>query len=104
MARLSLTSSFCVLPLALLAGPALAQSADTSVLADTLRRQRLDEVVVTATRTEKSLADVAIPVSVIGAKQLRSMGKAASATRPAPWVAARPPCSPPATPASPTRR
>jgi outer membrane receptor for ferrienterochelin and colicins len=74
MAQLSSFSAFWVLPLALLAGPALAQRAGTPVPADTLRRQRLDEVVVTATRTEKSLTDVAIPVSVVGAKQIRSMG------------------------------
>ncbi|MGI4862892.1 MAG: TonB-dependent receptor plug domain-containing protein [Janthinobacterium lividum] len=66
--------AFRVLPLALLAGPALAQKAGTPLPADTLRRQHLDEVVVTATRTEKSLTDVAIPVSVIGAKQIKSMG------------------------------
>lgn len=70
----SSTFYFRVVPLALLAGPALAQRPGASVPADTLRRRRLDEVVVTATRTEKSLTDVAIPVSVIGAKQLKSMG------------------------------
>jgi len=74
MAQLFPSSTFCVLPLALLAGPALAQRAGTPVPADTLRRQHLDEVVVTATRTEKSLTDVAIPVAVIGAKQIKSMG------------------------------
>ncbi len=63
-----------IVPLALLAGPVLAQRAGMPVPADTLSRQRLGEVVVTATRTEKSLSDVAIPVSVIGAKQLKSMG------------------------------
>jgi hypothetical protein len=48
----SLTSSVAhVLPLALLAGPALAQPAGRPLPADTLRRQRLTEVVVTATRT-----------------------------------------------------
>jgi outer membrane receptor for ferrienterochelin and colicins len=61
-------------PLALLAGPALAQQAGVPVPADTLRRQHLGEVVVTATRTEKALTDVAIPVSVVGAKQIKSMG------------------------------
>jgi outer membrane receptor for ferrienterochelin and colicins len=74
MARYFTSSTSYVLPLALLAGPALAQRASFLVPGDTLRRQRLDEVVVTATRTEKSLTDVAIPVSVIGAKQLKSMG------------------------------
>jgi outer membrane receptor for ferrienterochelin and colicins len=63
---------FCFVPPVLLAGPALAQRLVAP--ADTLRRQRLDEVVVTATRTEKSLTDVAIPVSVVSAKQIRSMG------------------------------
>jgi outer membrane receptor for ferrienterochelin and colicins len=63
-----------VLPLALLAGPALAQPAGRPLPADTLRRQRLTEVVVTATRTEKSVTDVAIPVSVVGEKQIKSMG------------------------------
>jgi len=74
MVQLSRSLPAYTLPLALLAGPALAQRAGTPVPADTLRRQRLDEVVVTATRTEKSLTDVAIPVSVIEAKQLKSMG------------------------------
>jgi outer membrane receptor for ferrienterochelin and colicins len=72
MAYSSTSSVAYVLPLALLAGPALAQR--PAAPADTLRRQRLDEVVVTATRTEKSLTDVAIPVSVVGAKQIKSMG------------------------------
>ncbi len=63
-----------VLPLALLAGPALAQRAGAPVPADTLRRRRLDEVVVTATRTEKSLTDVPLPVSVVSARQIKSMG------------------------------
>lgn len=52
-----------------LALPALAQQP-----ADTLRRQRLDDVVVTATRTEKSITEVPIPVSVVGAKQIKAMG------------------------------
>lgn len=74
MALLSTFSAFRTLPLVLLAGPALAQRAGLPVPADTLRRRRLDEVVVTATRTEKSLTDVALPVSVVGAQQLKSMG------------------------------
>jgi outer membrane receptor for ferrienterochelin and colicins len=74
MADSFLLPAFRVLPLALLAGPVLAQRVGTLVPADTLRRQRLGEVVVTATRTEKSLTDVAIPVAVVGAKQLKSMG------------------------------
>ncbi|GAB3634581.1 TonB-dependent receptor [Hymenobacter arcticus] len=74
MAHYSSTSFFRIVPLALLAGPALAQRAGTPLPADTLRRQRLGEVVVTATRTEKSLMDVAIPVAVVGEKQIKSMG------------------------------
>jgi outer membrane receptor for ferrienterochelin and colicins len=42
--------------------------------ADTLRRQQLREVVVTATRTEKTLAEVPLPVTVVGVKQMRAMG------------------------------
>lgn len=62
-------------PLVLLAGRALAQRAGLPPApADTLRRQHLAEVVVTATRTAKSLTDVAIPVSVVSAKQIKSMG------------------------------
>ncbi|RZK97988.1 MAG: TonB-dependent receptor, partial [Hymenobacter sp.] len=74
MAHLLSSSFVCLVPLALLAGPALAQKGWAPLPADTLRRQRLGEVVVTATRTEKSLQDVAIPVSVVSAKQIKSMG------------------------------
>jgi outer membrane receptor for ferrienterochelin and colicins len=59
----------CLWLLAGLALPALAQQP-----ADTLRRQRLDDVVVTATRTEKSLTDVPIPVSVVSQRQIKAMG------------------------------
>ena len=52
------------------AGAAWGQAVPT----DTLRRQRLAEVVVTATRTEKTLAEVPIPVTVVGSKQMRAMG------------------------------
>ena len=67
-------SVFRAAPLALLAGPALAQQAGAPIPADTLLRQHLGDVVVTATRTEKALTDVAIPVSVVGAKQIKNMG------------------------------
>ena len=60
---------FLISSLAGLALPALAQQP-----ADTLRRQKLDEVVVTATRTERSIAEVPIPVTVVGAKQIKAMG------------------------------
>ena len=69
-----LSRFFSAVSLALLAGPALAQRAGTPLPADTLRRQHLDDVVVTATRTEKSLTDVAIPVTVVGEKQIKAMG------------------------------
>jgi outer membrane receptor for ferrienterochelin and colicins len=55
--------------LSLLGLPVLAQQP-----ADTLRRQKLGEVVVTATRTERSSAEVPMPVTVIGAKQINAMG------------------------------
>ena len=74
MAHYTPHSVFRAAPLVLLAGPALAQQAGVPVPADTLRRQHLGDVVVTATRTEKALTDVAIPVSVVGAKQIKSMG------------------------------
>jgi outer membrane receptor for ferrienterochelin and colicins len=60
---------FCIALLAGLALPAWAQQP-----ADTLRRQRLDEVVVTATRTEKSITAVPIPVAVVTARQIKAMG------------------------------
>ncbi|MDB5270361.1 MAG: hypothetical protein JWP58_3401 [Hymenobacter sp.] len=60
---------FCITSLVGLALPALAQQP-----ADTLRRQKLDEVVVTATRTERSISEVPIPVMVVGAKQMKAMG------------------------------
>jgi len=60
---------FCISSLTGLALPALAQQP-----ADTLRRQKLNEVVVTATRTERSIAEVPIPVTVVGAKQMKAMG------------------------------
>ena len=66
MSRFSL---LCFSLLTGLARPVLAQQA-----ADTLRRQRLDDVVVTATRTEKSLIDVPIPVSVVNQQQIKAMG------------------------------
>ena len=65
-----------LLPLVLLLGaplPALAQRRAAPV-PDTLRRQQLREVVVTATRTEKTLAEVPLPVTVVGARQMRAMG------------------------------
>ncbi len=72
MAQLLPSFTSHVLPLVLSAGPVLAQRAGAPAPADTLRR--LDEVVVTATRTEKSLTDVPIPVAVVGAQQIKSMG------------------------------
>jgi outer membrane receptor for ferrienterochelin and colicins len=60
--------------LVLLAGQALAQRTGIPASADTLRRQPLEEVVVTATRTGKSLTDVAIPILVVSTKQIKSMG------------------------------
>ncbi|MBO3270533.1 TonB-dependent receptor plug domain-containing protein [Hymenobacter defluvii] len=39
-----------------------------------LRGRTLDEVVVTATRTEKSLTEVPIPVTVVGKAQIQAMG------------------------------
>ena len=74
MSTYIISRTLLLAPLALLAGPVLAQRTGVPVPADTLRRQHLDEVVVTATRTEKALTDVAIPVSVVGAKQIKSMG------------------------------
>jgi outer membrane receptor for ferrienterochelin and colicins len=69
MGRMVLLRFICISSLAGLALPALAQQP-----ADTLRRQRLDDVVVTATRTERSITDVPIPVTVVGVKQIKSMG------------------------------
>ena len=53
---------------------AWGQTIAPPVRADTLRRQQLREVVVTATRTERTLAEVPIPVTVVGARQMRAMG------------------------------
>jgi outer membrane receptor for ferrienterochelin and colicins len=53
---------------------AWGQTVQLPTSADTLRRQQLREVVVTATRTEKTLAEVPIPVTVVGARQMRAMG------------------------------
>lgn len=64
------TRLICISSLAGLALPALAQQQP----ADTLRRQKLEEVVVTATRTERGISEVPIPVTVIGAKQMKAMG------------------------------
>ena len=66
---MAISNVFLISSLAGLALPALAQQP-----ADTLRRQKLDEVVVTATRTERSIAEVPIPVTVVGAKQIKAMG------------------------------
>ena len=66
----------------LLAGsvlPAAAQMATVPAVApaDTARRHSgvaLDEVVVTATRTERTLAQVPVPLTVVGREQMRAMG------------------------------
>ncbi|MCY7360194.1 MAG: TonB-dependent receptor plug domain-containing protein, partial [Rudanella sp.] len=43
-------------------------------LADTLRERALDEVVVTATRSERPMGALPLPVTVVGAKQIQQMG------------------------------
>ncbi|RAK69813.1 TonB-dependent receptor plug domain-containing protein [Hymenobacter edaphi] len=63
-------ASFCFL--LCLPAPALAQAPAAGP--DTLRRQQLGEVVVTATRTARSLTDVPIPVTVVSQQQIRAMG------------------------------
>jgi outer membrane receptor for ferrienterochelin and colicins len=54
----------------LLSRSVLAQQPDS----DTLRTAELREVVVTATRSERNLAALPLPVSVVTAKQIRAMG------------------------------
>ncbi|TAE33458.1 MAG: TonB-dependent receptor [Cytophagales bacterium] len=46
----------------------------TSPATDTLRSRGLDEVVVTATRTERPMGALPMPVTVIDGKQIRQMG------------------------------
>lgn len=60
----------------LLTGWATVARAQAPVIApDSLRRTlRLDEVVVTATRTEKALTQVPIPVMVVAQPQIKAMG------------------------------
>lgn len=48
--------------------------AQTKPIADTLKNQELTEVVVTATRTEKMLSAVPMPVTLISKKQIQQMG------------------------------
>lgn len=61
-----------IAPLALVARLALAQKTDTPLPANLLRRPRPGGVVVTTTRTKKSLTDKAIPALVANVKQLKS--------------------------------
>lgn len=44
------------------------------VAQDTLRTKQLEEVVVTATRSERTLAELPVPVTIIPKAQIRSMG------------------------------
>ncbi|MET4105968.1 TonB-dependent receptor [Hymenobacter sp. UYP22] len=66
-------SSASVLGLALLSCPALSQ-AQQAVPDSSARHLQLREVVVTATRTEKALTEVPIPVTVVSKAQIRTMG------------------------------
>lgn len=52
----------------------LLQPAPLPAAADTLRERALDEVVITATRSERPMGALPLPVTVIGAKQIRQMG------------------------------
>ncbi len=56
----------------LLFSPAFAQQPASP--ADSIRQYQLEEVVVTATRNEKLLSAVAMPVTLISGKQIRQMG------------------------------
>lgn len=63
-------ASLCLL----LGLPATTLAQAPAARPDTLRRQRLEEVVVTATRTERSLTEVPIPVTVVSQQQIKAMG------------------------------
>jgi putative heme degradation protein len=61
--------------LVLLLAPAVGWAQQQKAPADTSTQHlRLREVVVTATRTEKALTEVPIPVTVIGKQQIKAMG------------------------------
>ncbi len=49
-------------------------SQENSVEADTLTTRQLDEVIVTATRTERTLGALPMPVSLISKNQIKTMG------------------------------
>lgn len=65
-----------LLLLTVLAGTTMAQKTvyQPSRLSDSLSRHGLDEVVVTATRNERKLGNVAVPVSVISQKTIQRAG------------------------------
>lgn len=65
------TASFCLLLAC--SGPVLAQQPGGPI-DSTMRHLALREVVVTATRTERNLTEVPMPVTVVGQQQIRAMG------------------------------
>ncbi|XAZ82141.1 TonB-dependent receptor (plasmid) [Fibrella sp. ES10-3-2-2] len=63
-----------MMTLSLLVCLTLLQPLPRPATTDTLRERALDEVVVTATRSERPMGALPLPVTVIGAKQIRQMG------------------------------
>ncbi len=63
-----------MIPVATMLLLALSPTDSTGHPADTLRSRALNEVVVTATRTERPLGSLPMPVTVIGQAQIRQMG------------------------------
>jgi outer membrane receptor for ferrienterochelin and colicins len=66
-----MSRSFLSFILLFLANTLLSQDRQTS---DSLAGQGLEEVVVTATRTERKLGNVAVPVTIVGQKTIRQSG------------------------------
>ncbi len=60
--------------MALLASPALAQETTAIQTADTLTHNPLEEVVVTATRTDKKIEELPIPITTISAREIQNRG------------------------------